>query len=95
MDEMWNSQDKKYYDEDGEKVIVYDRKHPPFIGVNKYIDKFGSESNERLNAEFIPDEFWNRMFKRWNEGNFDDSNIIEIIKEVTGDDPSTLSRPIA
>jgi hypothetical protein len=35
------------------------------------------------------------MFKRWNEGNFDDSNIIEIIKEVTGDDPSTLSRPIA
>ena len=95
MDEMWNSQDKKYYDEDGEKVIVYDRKHPPFIGVNKYIDKFGSENNERLNAEFIPDELWNRMFKRWNEGNFDDSNIIEIIKEVTGDDPSTLSRPIA
>jgi hypothetical protein len=43
-DELWKS-GQKLYDDDGEKLIIYDKDHPPFIGVNKYIDKFGSDSN--------------------------------------------------
>ena len=83
MDAMWRSQDKKYYDDDGEKVIIYDRKNPPFIGVNKYIDHFGDDGNgQRLTAEFKPDEFWPRMFKRWNEGNFENSDLVDIIKSA-------------
>ena len=85
---------KKYYDEDGEKVIIYDRNHPPFIGVNKYIDKFGSDTNERITAEFIPEEFWNKMFDRWKQGNFENEDLVDIIKQVTGDDPQTIPGPL-
>lgn len=95
MDAMWNSQDKKYYDEDGERVIIYDPKNPPFVGVNKYIDHFGDDGqNNRLTAEFKPEEFWPRMFKSWNDGNFDNDELVDIIKQVTGEDPKTISRPL-
>lgn len=93
MDELWKN-GGKLYDDDGEKLVIYDEKHPPFIGVNKYIDKFGSENNDRLNAEFKPEEFWLRMFKRWNDGNFENEDLVNIIKEVTGDDPKSVNRPI-
>lgn len=93
-DKMWE-QGGYLYDDDGEKVVIYNKDNPPFIGVNKYIDKFGSETNERLNAEFIPEEFWARMFQRWNDGNFENKDLVDIIKQVTGDDPETLNRPIA
>jgi hypothetical protein len=92
MDEMWRN-GGKLYDEDGDKVIVYDKKNPPFIGVNKYINKFGATTNERIVAEFIPEEYWNKIFKRWNSNDFSDENLIEIIKQVTGDDPTTMSGP--
>lgn len=91
-DEMWKK--KRLYDEDGDKVIVYDKDHPPFNGVNKYISKFGADKNDRLVAEFIPDEYWSRMFDRWNKGDFkDNDDLLEVIKQVTGDDPKTLKGP--
>lgn len=99
MDEMWRN-GGRLYDDDGEKVVVYDRQHPPFIGVNKYVDRFGADSNERLNAEFIPEEYWTRMFDRWTRGQFTTDNqnnpneIIDIIKQVTGDDPTTIPGPL-
>ena len=93
MDEMWR-RGGRLYDEDGEKVVVYDKEHPPFVGVNKYIDHFGADTNERLNAEFIPKEFWGRMFKRWNDGDFTNTDLVDIIKQVTGEDPATVSRPL-
>jgi len=93
MDEMWR-RGGRLYDYDGEKVVVYDREHPPFIGVNKYVDKYGAESGERLNAEFIPEEYWTRMFDRWNHGQFDDDSLVDIIKQVTGDDPTTIPGPL-
>ena len=34
-DEMW-ARGGRLYDADGDKVIVYDKDHPPFNGVNKY-----------------------------------------------------------
>ena len=92
MDQMWK-EGKCLYSEDGEKVVIYDRNNPPFIGVNKYIDKYGAETNERLNAEFIPEEFWNKMFDRWNHNDFSNEDLIDIIKQVTGDDPTTMSGP--
>lgn len=95
MDEMWRSQDRKYYDDDGEKVIIYDSKHPPFVGVNKYIDQFcGEDGKDRLTAEFRPNEFWPRMFDRWNQGDFSNQDLVDIIKQVTGDDPETIQRPL-
>ena len=99
MDEMWRN-GGRLYDDDGEKVVVYDRQHPPFIGVNKYVDRFGADSGERLNAEFIPEEYWTRMFDRWTRGQFTTDNqnnpneIIDIIKQVTGDDPTTIPGPL-
>jgi hypothetical protein len=92
MDDMWKNGGRLYSD-DGEKVVIYDRNNPPFIGVNKYIDKYGADTNERLNAEFIPEEFWNRMFDRWNHNDFSNEDLIDIIKQVTGDDPTTMSGP--
>ena len=92
-DEMWRN-GGRLYDEDGDKVIIYDREHPPFIGVNKYIDKFGSENNQRITAEFIPDEYWNKIFDRWKNGNFADTNLTDIIKQVTGEDPESVPRPL-
>ena len=51
MDEMWR-RGGRLYDEDGEKVVVYDKEHPPFVGVNKYIEHFGDDGqNKRLTAE--------------------------------------------
>ena len=92
-DEMWKN-GGKLYDYDGEKVIVYDREHPPFIGVNKYVDRFGSDTNERLNAEFIPDEFWNRMYDRWNKGEVNEE-LFDIIQQVSGDDPRQMQGPFS
>lgn len=94
-DEMWR-RGGRLYDADGDKVIVYDKDHPPFNGVNKYISKFGAEENDRLTAEFIPEEYWSRMFDRWNKGDFgneNESDVLDIIKQVTGDDPKTLKGP--
>ena len=93
-DALWKS-GGRLYDMDGDKVIVYDVQHPPFNGVNKYISKYGADSNDRLVAEFIPDEYWSRLFDRWNKRNFteNDEEIVEIIKQVTGDDPKALSGP--
>ena len=88
-DEMWRN-GGRLYDEDGDKVIIYDKEHPPFIGVNKYIDKFGFENNQRITAEFIPDEYWNKIFDRWKNGNFTDTNLTEIIKQVTREDPESV-----
>lgn len=93
MDEMWR-RGGKLYDDEGEKLIIYDKNHPPFIGVNKYIDKFGSDTNNRITAEFIPEEFWNKMFDRWKQGNFENEELVEIIKQVTGDDPQTIPGPL-
>lgn len=99
MDEMWKN-GGRLYDDDGEKVIIYDQKHPPFIGVNKYVDRFGAETNERLNAEFKPEEYWTRMFDRWTKGQFTTENaanpneIVDIIKQVTGEDPTTIPGPL-
>lgn len=93
MDEMWRN-GGYLYDEDGDKVVVYDKEHPPFIGVNKYIDKFGEHDNQRLTAEFKPEEFWPKMFKLWNEGNFENQEMVETIKQVTGEDPTTVQRPL-
>ena len=93
MDEMWRN-GGYLYDEDGDKVVIYDREHPPFIGVNKYIDKFGEHDNQRLTAEFKPEEFWPKMFKLWNEGNFENQEMVETIKQVTGEDPTTVQRPL-
>jgi hypothetical protein len=90
---MWRN-GGRLYDEDGDKVIIYDKEHPPFIGVNKYIDKFGSENNQRITAEFIPDEYWNKIFDRWKNGNFSDTNLTDIIKQVTGEDPESVPRPL-
>jgi hypothetical protein len=83
------------YDNDGEKLIVYDKQHPPFIGVNKYISHFGDDgNNNRLTAEFKPEEYWTRMFAKWNSNNFqDDDKLIDIITQVTGDDPRTMTGP--
>ena len=93
-DEMWRN-GGKLYDEDGDKVIVYDRQHPPFIGVNKYIDHFGDdEAGNRLTAEFRPEEYWNKIYDRWKNRNFQDENLVEVIKEVTGEDPTTIPGPI-
>lgn len=92
-DEMW-ANGGYLYDEDGDKVIVYNREHPPFVGVNKYINHFGAETNDRLVAEFIPEEYWPRMFKRWSEGNFSDENLVEIIQQVTGEDPRQVPGPL-
>jgi hypothetical protein len=75
-------------------MIVYDKQHPPFVGVNKYIDRFGAETNERITAEFIPEEFWPRMHQRWNDGDFSNQELVEIIKQVTGEDPTTVNRPL-
>jgi hypothetical protein len=33
--------------------------------VNKYINKFGATTNERLVPEFIPKEYWNTIFSHW------------------------------
>ena len=94
MDAMWRSQDKKYYDEDGEKVI-YDINNPPFVGVNKYFDHFGDDGNgQRLTAEFKPNEFWPRMYERWNNGDFSNDDLVDIITQVTGEDPKTVTRPL-
>lgn len=94
MDAMWRSQDKKYYDEDGEKVI-YDINNPPFVGVNKYIDHFGDDGNgKRLTAEFKPNEFWPRMYERWNNGDFSNDDLVDIITQVTGEDSKTVTRPL-
>ena len=93
MDEMWRN-GGRLYDEDGDKVVVYDREHPPFIGVNKYIDKFGEQDNQRLTAEFKPEEFWPKMFKLWNEGNFENQEMTEAIQQVTGEDPKAVQRPL-
>lgn len=93
MDEMWRN-GGRLYDEDGDKVIVYDKEHPPFVGVNKYVDRYGENSGERLNAEFKPEEYWSRMYDRWTKGNFNDTAITEIIKQVTGEDPSTIPGPL-
>lgn len=95
MDEMWRSKDRRLYDSDGEKVIIYDMEHPPFVGVNKYIDKIGEGTSDRIVAEFKPEEFWTRMFARWNSGNFQNDDLIEIIKQVTGDDPTTMTGPFS
>lgn len=91
-DEMWRN-GGQLYDYDGDKVIVYDKKHPPFIGVNKYIDKFTDENGNPITADFRPEEYWPRIFKKWNEGDFDDATV-EIIKQVTGEDPRIISRPL-
>ena len=93
MDEMWRN-GGRLYDEDGDKIVVYDKEHPPFIGVNKYIDKFGEQDNQRLTAEFKPEEFWPKMFKLWNEGNFENQEMTETIQQVTGEDPKTIQRPL-
>ena len=93
MDEMWRN-GGRLYDEDGDKVVVYDKEHPPFIGVNKYIDKFGEQDNQRLTAEFKPEEFWPKMFKLWNEGNFENQEMTEAIQQVTGEDPKAVQRPL-
>ena len=82
------------YDDDGEKVLKYDKDHPPFIGVNRYIDRFGEADGQRLTAEFKPEEFWPRMFERWNQGNFENEDLNEIIQQVTGEDPKTVQRPL-
>jgi hypothetical protein len=94
MDDMWK-EGQCLYSEDGEKVVIYDRNNPPFIGVNKYIDKYGADTNERLNAEFILEEFWNRMFDRWNHNDFTNKDLIDIVKQDTGDDPINMSGPFA
>ena len=94
MDEMWRV-GGKLYDDEGEKLVIYDKKHPPFIGVNKYIDHFGESTNERITAEFKPEEFWPRMFDRWNKGNFENKELLEIIKEVTRDDVETMQGPFS
>lgn len=93
MDEMWRN-GGRLYDEDGDKVIVYDKEHPPFVGVNKYVDRYGENEGNRLNAEFKPEEYWSRMYDRWTKGNFNDTAITEIIKQVTGEDPSTIPGPL-
>ena len=82
------------YDDDGEKVLKYDKDHPPFIGVNRYIDRLGEADGQRLTAEFKPEEFWPRMFERWNQGNFENEDLNEIIQQVTGEDPKTVQRPL-
>ena len=93
-DEMWRN-GGRLYDQDGDKVILYDRKHPPFIGVNKYIDKFGEDNGERITAEFKPEEYWAKIFDRWRKGNFkENEDLVEIIKQVTGDDPEQVPRPL-
>ena len=93
-DEMWRN-GGCLYDEDGDKVIKYDRQHPPFIGVNKYIDNFGEDDqHNRLTAEFRPEEFWNKMFDKWRHRDFSNEELIDIIKQVTGDDPTTMSGPV-
>lgn len=93
MDEMW-ARGGHLYDYDGEKVIVYDREHPPFIGVNKYVDRYGADTNDRLNAEFIPEEYWRRIYERWTQGNFEDTDLVEIIQQVTGEDPRNVPGPL-
>lgn len=92
-DEMWKN-GQYLYDDDGEKLIVYDKEHPPFIGVNKYIDRFGADDNNRITAEFIPKEFWARMFEKWNQGDFSNDELVEIIQQVTGEDPKTVPGPL-
>ena len=94
MDAMWRN-GGKLYDDDGEKLIVYDKNNPPFVGVNKYIDHFGDDGNgQRLTAEFKPEEFWPRMFERWNNGDYSNEDLVDIIKQVTGDDPKTIPGPL-
>ena len=62
------------------------------VGVNKYIDHFGDDGNgQRLTAEFKPDEFWPRMFKRWKEDGFENSDLADIIEQVTGENPTTIT----
>ena len=94
-DAMWKTKGHCLYDMDGDEVVVYDTKHPPFVGVNKYISKYGADKDDRLVAEFIPDEYWSRLFDRWNKGNFteNDTELTEIIQQVTGENPKTLTGP--
>ena len=94
MDAMWKN-DGSLYDDDGEKIIKYDREHPPFIGVNKYIDKFGEDEGKRLTAEFKPDEFWNNLFKKLDSKESIGEDLTEIIKQVTGEDPDLIPRPLS
>ena len=94
MDEMWR-RGGRLYDDDGEKLVVYDKQHPPFVGVNKYIDNFCDEQGNPITADFRSDEFWARMFERWNNGNFSNQDLVDIIKQVTGDDPTQMKGPFS
>lgn len=85
-DEMW-ANGGKLYDEDGDKVI-YDTEHPLFVGVNKYINKFGATTNERLVPEFIPKEYWNKIFSQWKDHKITDDStaLLDILSEVKKED---------
>lgn len=62
---------KIIYTEDGEEGV----EDPPYIGVNKFLSKYKDEKGNRIIPEFIEDEYWNRRYKAWSSGDFNDTEI--------------------
>jgi hypothetical protein len=34
------------------------------------------------------------MYERWNNGDFSNDDLVDIITQVTGEDPKTVTRPL-
>lgn len=62
----WQKQGKVTYNEDGEESF----EQPPYIGVNKFLSGLTNAEGELLFPEFREEEYWNRRFAKWKNGDF-------------------------
>lgn len=58
------------YTEDGDESF----EQPPYIGVNKFLSGLKNEAGELLFPEFREEEYWNRRFDKWKNGDFTNPN---------------------
>ena len=80
----WRKQNKIKYGENGEENFD----NPPYIGVNKFLSGYTNEDGELLFPEFREDEYWNRRFIAWKNGEYTETELEEF--NIDSQNPSKI-----
>lgn len=80
----WRKQNKIKYGENGEESFD----NPPYIGVNKFLSGYTNEDGELLFPEFREDEYWNRRFIAWKNGEYTETELEEF--NIDSQNPSKI-----
>ena len=70
----WEKSNKITYNDLGDESF----EQPPFIGVNKFLSGLTNEEGKLLFPEFRENEYWDKRYAQWKEGNFNKDELDEI-----------------